>query len=187
VLATEVVVRARTTLLILAALAATIAGCAAVTANAQRERGIDFSRYHTYAWGAVDALPESDARLATPDARDRLEGAVERALTAKGFEAAASPARADLLFHYHASINERLDVRRSDRALGYAEPNGGLKVTTFQAGTIVIDAVDARTNRVVWRGWAQRNLEGVLDHPARLAAMIDEAVAGMMARFPGAR
>lgn len=168
-----------------AALALGAAGCATMNVSSQVQRDLNFSQYHTYEWGEPDTLPVGDPRLATPFFRDHLEGAVERALAGKGFERAASSADADLLFHYHASIDERIDVNRSDRDLGYGyQGNGGVTVNTFEAGTIVIDVVDAKTNRVVWRGWAQHSLEGVLDNPDRMAELIDKAVTRMMARFP---
>ena len=158
--------------------------CATMNVSSQVQRGLDFSKYHSYEWGEPDALPAGDPRLATPFFRDHLEGAVEKALAAKGFERATA-GRPDLLIHYHASIDERIDVNRADRDRGYGYGgNSGITVYSFEAGTIVVDVVDARTDRVIWRGWAQKSLEGVLDNPDRMAAMIDQAVARMMARFP---
>jgi hypothetical protein len=165
-----------------AAAALFITGCATMNVSSQVQRDLSFSNYHTFDWGEPGPLPPNDPRLATPFFRDHLEGAVERALAAKGFEHAAPSATADLLFHYHASIDDRIDVSRSDTG-GYQGGNG-ITVTSFEAGTIVIDVVDTKTNRVVWRGWAQHSLEGVLDNQDRLAALIDEAVSRMMARFP---
>jgi hypothetical protein len=37
---------------------------------------------------------------------------------------------------------------------------------------------------VIWRGWAQASVEGVLDNPDRMQRQIDEAVARMLARLP---
>jgi len=173
-----------------AAAALFFTGCATMNVSSQVQRDLSFSQYHTFDWGAPDTLPPDDPRLDTPFFRDHLQGAVEQALAAKGFEHVARGGRADLLFHYHASINERIDVSRSDRDYGYPqngvtyEGGGGVAVTSFDAGTIVIDVVDAKTNRVVWRGWAQHSLEGVLDNPDRMADLIDKAVSRMMARFP---
>jgi len=45
--------------------------------------------------------------------------------------------------------------------------------------------VDARTNRVIWRGWAQDSVEDTLDNPDRMAKQIDEAVTRMMLMLPG--
>jgi hypothetical protein len=37
-------------------------------------------------------------------------------------------------------------------------------VDVYDAGTILIDLVDARTNKLVWRGWAEGGLDGVVDN-----------------------
>jgi hypothetical protein len=160
-----------------------LSACATMNVSSQVQRGLNFSQYHSFDWGEPDALPPGDPRLATPFFRDHLEGAVERALAAKGYERARSADAADLLIHYHASIDERIDVSRTDSQRGYGYPSD-VNVYTFEAGTIVIDVVDARTSRVIWRGWAQHSLEGVLDNTDRMAKLIDEAVSRMMARFP---
>jgi hypothetical protein len=60
-------------------------------------------------------------------------------------------------------------------------------VADYEAGTLVLDMVDTRTNRVVWRGWAQRSLEGVIDHPDRMEQVVERAVAKMLAEFPRGR
>ena len=44
--------------------------------------------------------------------------------------------------------------------------------------------VDARANRVIWRGWAQESIEDELDDPDQMEATIEEAVTQILARFP---
>ena len=52
------------------------------------------------------------------------------------------------------------------------------------AGTLFIDLVDRRTNRLVWRGWAAGSIEGLIDDQAWLEKRIDETVARIMLRLP---
>jgi hypothetical protein len=111
-------------------------------------------------------------------------GAVEKQLAARGYERSAS-GTPDLLIHYHASINERLDVYAVDREHGYCyDEDCRAWVTDYEAGTLVLDIVDARTDRVIWRGWAQDSVEDVLDNEDRMARKINEAVSRMLARLP---
>ena len=49
---------------------------------------------------------------------------------------------------------------------------------------IVLDVVDTHTNRVVWRGWAQDNIDGVIDRQDLLRKVVNTAVARMMELFP---
>jgi hypothetical protein len=90
-----------------------------------------------------------------------------------------------LLIHYHASINQRLDVSGVDRERGYCyDDDCNIKVLNYEAGTLVLDIVDTRTNRMIWRGWAQDSVEDMLNNRERMARKINEAVARMFARLP---
>jgi hypothetical protein len=54
----------------------------------------------------------------------------------------------------------------------------------YEAGTLVLDVIDARTNTLIWRGWAQNSVEDMLDDRDRMAKTIDQAVARMLLRLP---
>ena len=157
-----------------------------MTVSSHVRSGIDFARYRTYDWGPADALPTGDPRLdKNLFFQDHMFGAVEKQLAARGFEMAAT-GTPDLLIHYHASINQRIDIDRADRDHGYCyeddcQPSG---VIAYEAGTLVLDFVETRTNRVIWRGWAQDSLEGVLENPDRMARQINEAVTRMLKSLP---
>jgi hypothetical protein len=160
-------------------------GCATMTVSSHVQRGLDFSQYRTYDWGPADALPTGDPRLdRNPFFKDHVEGAVEKQLAARGFSRPTS-GTADLLLHYHASITQRIDVNRVDREYGYCY--GGdcqARVVEYEAGTLVLDVVDARTNKVIWRGWALDSVEDVLNNQDTMARKINQAVTRMLDRFP---
>ena len=158
-----------------------LAGCATMSVSSHAQRGLEFGRYHTFDWGPADALPTGDPRLdKNPFFRDHLEGAVEKRLAAKGFERSTS-GTADLLIHYHANITDRIDVNRVDRQYGYCyDTDCSTRVVEYEGGTLVLDFVDARTNRVIWRGWAQDSVQDVLNNQDRMARKIDEAVERML-------
>jgi hypothetical protein len=48
----------------------------------------------------------------------------------------------------------------------------------------VIDVIDGRTNRLIWRGWAQSGVADILNNRDRMARRIDQAVTRMFERFP---
>jgi hypothetical protein len=54
----------------------------------------------------------------------------------------------------------------------------------YEAGTIVVDLVDADTSRLVWRGWAEGSIDGAIDDQTFMEHRIDEAVARIMERLP---
>lgn len=165
-------------------LALAASGCVTMSVSSHLERNTDFTQYRTWDWGPADTLPTGDPRLdSNPFFKDHFEGAVEKALVTKGLRRAAVGTQADLIVHYHANISQRFQVNEPS-------PNCGtdceVSVIEYDQGTLVIDMVDGKTTRLVWRGWAQDSVNGTIDRQDRLEQQINEAVTKMMARFPRA-
>jgi len=166
---------------------ATLTACATrMTVGSHVEHGLDLSRYRIFAWGPADALPTGDARLdRNPFFKDHVQGAVEKGLAARGFRLIAPAESPDLLIHYHANISQRINVNHADPAYGYcSQADCPPNIVEYEAGTLVFDVVDARTNRLLWRGWAQNSVEDMLHKPDVMAKTIDQAVARMLLRLP---
>ena len=176
----------RLTLIFTIAVALQAAGCATMNVSSHIERGVSFADYTTYDWGPPDNLPVGDPRLDNNAFfNDYLQGAVEKQMAANGYERAAAGAKADVLLHYHASVHQKLDVYEADRRYGYCYgPECGDRVVEYEQGTLMIDLVDARTDKLIWRGWAQDAMTGVIDNQARLEKQVDEGVTKMMMLLP---
>jgi hypothetical protein len=165
-------------------LTATIAGCATLTVSSHIERTAHFGSYLTYDWGPPDNLPVGDPRLDNNSfLRDYIQGTVERAMAAKGYELAII-GEPDLLVHYHANVSQRFDVNGADEPYGFCYSDCSTRVVDFEQGTLVVDIIDARTNRLVWRGWSQDTMTGVIDNQQRLEERIFEGVLQMMQLLP---
>ena len=173
-------------LLILGGLSATVAGCLTLMpVNSHVDRGVDFVRFSTYDWGPPDALPVSDERLReNPYFVDDVHGAIDSELNRRGLVRATAE-RADLLVHYHAAVTERVEV--ATRPGPYRDCVGNdcqPKVTEYNAGTLVIDIVDASTRQLVWRGWAEHRLEDMLADPALVNRRVRDAVRRIFETYP---
>jgi hypothetical protein len=166
------------------ALPALVAGaCATMIVGSHVARGVDFAGYRTFAWGPADALPTGDPRLdANPFFHEHFRGLMERALEARGLRRATADGP-DLLLHYHANISQRVEVNDAARGYCYGE-DCRATVIEFEEGTIVLDMVDTRTNRVVWRGWAQENMEGKIADQSRLEAHLGRVASRILAAYP---
>jgi len=167
-------------------LAAFGAACATTILNVSSHvrPGIDIGQYRTFAWGPADALPTGDPRLdQNPYFQDYVQGAVEKQLAARGI-LASTTGTPDLLLHYHASIDTRIDVGRSEREYERCQGTDCSSwVQDYEAGALLLDVVDARTNGLIWRGWAQDSVEA-FENPDRMGQKVTEAVRRMMATFP---
>jgi hypothetical protein len=161
------------------------AGCATMRVGTYAARDADFSRYRTYAWAPADALPIGDARLENnPIFVDYLQGAVERGLGEHQLLLVPASAHPDLLVHFHGSVRQVFDVAAVDRA----HEQGSTKdvaVIDYDEGTLILDMVDARTDHLVWRGWAIDSLSGIVDSHDRMEQKINKAVGKMLAGFHG--
>jgi hypothetical protein len=157
-----------------------------MTVSSHVDRSLDFARYRTFDWGPADALPTGDARLdQNPIFKDNVQGSVEKQLAQRGITLVTGGAAPDLLIHYHANITQRLDPNKVDRTYGYCSRGECPPETVvYEAGTLVIDIIDARTNTLIWRGWAQNSVEDMLHDPDVMARTIVEAVTKMLARLP---
>ena len=63
---------------------------------------------------------------------------------------------------------------------------GGGATTSFKAyeqGTLFLDLVDRKSNRMVWRGIASSKIDRRTPQPKRLQ-LLDEAIAEMMKKLP---
>ena len=165
--------------------AVAIGGCATLSTSSHVDERLDFARLRTFDWGAPDKFPVGDARLdKNPIFLDYLYGAVEKQLEARGYERVVT-GRPQLLIHFHASIDRRLNVNTADARYGYClNDDCRAGVAEFEAGTIIIDIIDARTNRLVWRGWAQDSVDAALEDRERLVRMVETGVARMFAGLP---
>ena len=173
-------------LLLIGGLAAAAAGCLTLMpVSSHFDRGTDFTRFRTYAWGPADALPVSDPRLRdNPFFVDDLHGAIDTELQARGLARATSE-RADLLVHVHTAVTGRVEVpAQAGKFRDCVGSDCRNTVTEYDAGTLVIDLVDTWTSRVIWRGWAEHRLEDMLDDPEQVRRRVQTAVHGIMKRLP---
>jgi len=145
------------------------------------ERGTDVRQYRTYSWGPADLQATGDPRLDNNEFfQERIRAAIEQQLDGRGFEKTAADA-SDLLIHYHANVEQLVNANGLDEPYASCED---CEPYVYDAGTIVVDLVDARTHRLVWRGWAEGSIDGVVDDQAWMEKRVDEAVARIMARLP---
>jgi hypothetical protein len=145
------------------------------------ERGLQISEYHTYNWAPADAFSTGDPRLDNNEIfQARVQTEVYKQLAARGFEQVTS-GTPDLLLHYHASVTQEVEPNAADRKYGYCD---SCEPYVYDAGTLVIDLVDARTNKLVWRGWAEGSIRGAIDNQEWMEQRVGKAVERILERLP---
>ncbi len=166
----------------LAIVGAVAGACATMQVSSYVRRGQDFSKYHTYAWAPEDQLRTGDPRLDNnPFFLQRLEADVDKDLARRGLEKVATDSP-DLLIHYHVNINQEVNANQLDLAYGYECQN--CEPYVYDAGTLLLDLVDARSNALVWRGWSEGTMDNAIDNQDFMERSIDDSVAKILARLP---
>ena len=82
-------------------------------------------------------------------------------------------------------MNELLDTElvfatEESAYVGDSEP----LIRGYDESTLVLDMIDARTGRLVWRGWAQESLQNFVNDQDALKAHIEKSVVQMLQRLP---
>lgn len=168
-----------------------LAGCATgpqITSEADPEA--DFGSYRTFGFYAPLALEKEG--YATPTT-DRIKAAARAQLESRGY--VYTPEQPDLWVNLNAYMQKRTDVTSfptvdynyyySYRARSYfAVPfwHDETHVRQYTEGTLNVDLVDRRKNRLVWEGIAVGRIAKL--KPEERAARIDSTVAEIFARYP---
>ncbi|HEY0776934.1 MAG TPA: DUF4136 domain-containing protein, partial [Gemmatirosa sp.] len=144
-----------------AALAAVGTGCAStpsVRVNTTVAPEAQFGSYHTFnilSPRPRDVNPASgdDPMVDNSITNRALRDDLRQALVAKGY--APGGPQADFSVAYYAAARKALDVSTVDYGYPYRRwwgPREEQEVRQVNQGTVVIDVIDRRTNRLVWRG-----------------------------------
>ena len=109
----------------------------------------------------------------------RVRPAVERELGARRLRKVENE-RPDFLVTYYAALEKPIDAQAITYAAGV--PRVEEPVTNYARGMLVIDVLDAKTGKLVWRG-AGRRVFDPTQTPEERNLQIDAAVASIVDEF----
>jgi hypothetical protein len=162
--------------------------CAGTRVTDDYDVNVDFSSYATFAWLPQPQGMSGDARVDNPLIAERVRNAIDRTLTSKGYRP-ASETPPDFLVGYFLSLEQKIDIRTIDRYYGAGRYRGWgtvgyeTHVTQYEEGTLVIDVVDGKAERLVWRGSGSRRISRS-PTPQKTTQRVNEVVEAILARFP---
>lgn len=173
--------------LIIPAVAGLLAACATapnVSVTTDYDHAAAFGNYHTY------ALDAAAARL-NPSNTAVLENSLRSSLAARGLK--ESTGQGDLYIVPTVRTKEKVDIIPSGNVAFYPSAFGRYgywpgvtlpaDVEQYTEGTLVLDFVDRKTHKLVFRGVGK----GVLGSAEKNAAGIEQAVNKIVGDFPAAR
>lgn len=182
---------ARILLVLASILALASTGCVGFSVSSDFDPAADFSGYRSWYW--LPPSPTGDPRIDNDLVANRIRRAVERSLAARGF-AKTSTGEGDFGVGYHGFIEGKIDVQTIDRYYGYGPGwgyygggYGGIATETYvdqyDEGTLILDIVDNRSQKLVWRGSTSARV--IEDHtPQKRDERAQAAVDAILAEFP---
>jgi hypothetical protein len=153
----------------------------------------DFSSLKTF----VVAETKQDSKeniLISPFTLSHIHSALEAEL-AKRYQGISTAAKPDFIVSYHVVIEEKLDPRSYDDLYGFGYygrgyrypypffrgPGAGLRV--YNQGSLIIDIVDAKTEKPIWRGVSEKRLSRTMA-PQQQREVLSRAVTEVISQFP---
>jgi len=153
--------------------------------------------YRSYAW--LPMKSHSNPSIYNPIIQERVHRAVDQELQAKGFRRVEPGQTPDFKVGWHGAVQQKVDVDTIDNYYGYLwdpwyDPffgpvgyggSGGFEtqVREYREGTLILDVVDAGSNKLVWRGTAETEL-AENTNARKSQKLIDRAVDKMLKGFP---
>jgi hypothetical protein len=167
-----------------------LAACSTVTVTTDYDRSAPFGKYKTYV-----LAPAAQGQTLSPTAEAALRDALRTELAERGIVEATS-GKPDLAIVRHVFLADKISVQQyTDWGYGYrgawpysyghygmwaGAPTTYVDVNQYTEGTLILDAVDARTKKLVFRGTGTAVVGGTESN----ADKIREAVEKMVAALP---
>src|SRR6187399_328936 len=152
------------------------------------DKSVNFSGYKTY--GFYDFKTSGSVSQLNAD---RIINAIKAELSRKGLKETGS--NPDLLVNAMTILKDKQEVTATTnyygyggayRPYGYYGGAGASGYTTYNTyeykdGSLIIDIVDTKTNKMIWEGIGNKDIDHAPKNPEEA---INKAVAAIMANFP---
>ena len=173
-----------------------LSGCSSLSVNYDFNQQTDFTKYKTFDW-----LPFPKDMKVDELNRVRFVTAVEDNLAAKGINQNTS--KPDFVIATHFGKENKVDITNWGytyapsgyyRGYGYRHPGnygyagsyastGGVSVYEYEQGTLILDVVDAKTRKLIWRATAKA-IVSPASTPEKQTEKIKNAVQEILEHFP---
>lgn len=165
----------------------TFSGCASlIKTYSEEEPGVNLSQYYTYDWLKNNETPPGEPAQypLSRHADGQIRNATDAQMQYYGYQ--RGEVEPDLLLHYHVVVANRVYLQH-DWNCGYSETTQNsachhVQPVYFREGTLIIDFMDTRTGRQVWRGVAVGTVENYA--PAQWDAEIAHTIRQIFKKFP---
>ena len=159
-----------------------IVGCSSLKVNTDYDPEFSFAEQKSFAIVHHNKAGEDTLF------NDRFITALGNELKAKAYTQ-TDQASADLVFVFHVNVESKTDIDTDYTMVGYGRYGyGGQMVSStrtykYTKGTLIVDALNPKSNKIVWRGTTTDILKSY-DNPQERITYIQSVVKETMKDFP---
>ncbi|WP_351001271.1 DUF4136 domain-containing protein [Shewanella sp. TB7-MNA-CIBAN-0143] len=177
--------------LFIAAAVLALSACSTLKSTSDFDPSVSFEQYKTYSW--VEKKNE-DAGYHLDGLMDqRVRAAIETQLSQKGISK-ADKQNADLLVNYITKVDKKINIDTFNSNFGYNPyygPRWGFggsihsetTVREYDVGTLMVDLVDNKTGKLIWRGTVADTVREQSTPEERINT-INQAIGTVMMNYP---
>ncbi|HMU53864.1 MAG TPA: DUF4136 domain-containing protein [Nitrospira sp.] len=189
---------ARTNILCFYLIIWSLSGCASHKIGYDYDRSTNFNTYRTYGWMLDEQEKTGDRRVDSSSTDIRFRTAIAAQLSLKGYTASTA-GRPDFLVAYYVQVKEATAdqsqqyfsdgmagmpfVHSVDTRNPSGKPRTEPEAQSYTAGTLLLDIIDASSNKLVWRGTASGMVEPNLSSQQR-DERIRKVLRDVLSNFP---
>ena len=157
-------------------------GCSTLRVQNDYDEGFDFNKVKYYTVKHNVRVGENTLL------NDRITAALENIFDTKGYKK-SDLQKADLIFVYHYNVKDRVDIQTDYQMVGVRRYRfgGSMMATTttyrYKEGTIIVDALDKKSNKIVWRSIGVLEIQEQ-DTPQERKAYVFKIIKELMQKFP---
>jgi hypothetical protein len=164
------------------ALAVGLVACSSMTVSTDHDPAANFAQYKTFTVMPLEQFKDN------PITADRIKLAITEALQGRGLVQTSD--RPDLQVNVFAKLSKETQITSTGGyggwGYGWHGYGGGMSTTTVQdvaVGTLVVDLVDAKTDKPVWRGIVSDTISGSSTAKQK-QEKLNYAMSQMFAKYP---
>lgn len=159
-----------------------LVGCSTVDVNVDYDQQFKFLEVNNF------VVEHETKKGENTLVNDRITAALNQQITQKGYK---NDSPAGLIFNYHYKVQDKTDFQTSyglGGGFGRIGWGGGMMVSTtdiykYTEGTLIIDALDVKTKKIVWRGVGVFELQQQKT-PQEKTKYVNSIVAKILEKFP---
>ena len=177
--------------LLIAAAVLALSACSSLKSTTDFDPSVSFEQYKTYSW--IEKKSDDVGYHLDGLMDQRVRAAVESQMTLKGFSK-TNKQNADLLVNYITKVDKKINIDSFNSHFGYNPyygPRWGWSgdvqtqttVREYDVGTLIIDLVDNKTSKLIWRGTVADTIRDQ-NTPEERINSINKAISAVMMNYP---